>query len=89
MKLELVKEKEGVKVYQGNNCRIYYGEENKVFGDNNTNPKELIYLLKGELEVTIEDKIKLFKAPEKIEIEANTYHKLEAKTNVIFEVYTK
>lgn len=89
MKLELIKEKEGVKVYLGNNCRIYYGEKDKVFGDNNTNPEELIYLIQGELEVTIEEDVLLLKAPAKIQIEKETYHKLESKTDVIFEVYVK
>lgn len=87
MKLNLIKEKDYVKVYKGNNCKIYYGKKYGVFGNNDKNPNELIYLISGKLEVTIEDKIEIIISPSKFEVPEKTFHKLVALTDVIFEVY--
>ncbi len=88
MKLKFIKNKNGFKSYQANNFKIYYGVKNSTVGDNQENPTENIYLVKGELKITIGDKTKIIKAPEKIKIPGRTYHQLTALSKeVIFLVF--
>ena len=43
---------------------------------------EILYLVKGEAELTIGEETKIIKAPIKIEIPENTYHKLIALSDI-------
>ena len=43
---------------------------------------EILYLVKGEVELTIGDESKVVKAPLKIEIPPNIYHKLVALSDI-------
>jgi len=87
MTLKFIKEKNGFKSYQANGFRIYYGEKGSVAGDNNISPAETIYLLSGEMEVIVDDKITKYIAPAEFEVPEKTYHKLESKTKTTFLLF--
>lgn len=89
--LKFIKEKNGFKSYQADAClpakqgfKIYYGEKGSVAGDNNINPAETIYLIDGEIEIAIKNKVENKKAPAEIVIPAKIYHKIKALTDVSF-----
>ncbi len=90
--LKFIKEKNGFKSYQaedsmGREFKIYYGEKDAVAGDNNINPKETIYLIDGEVEIIINNKIETVKAPAEFQIPEKTYHKITALTDIKFLVF--
>jgi len=94
--IKFIKEKNGFKSYQTDAClparqgfKIYYGEKGSIAGDNNINPAETIYLISGEMEITVRDKTEIKTAPAEIKIPAKTYHKLKALTKVSFVVIDK
>ena len=44
---------------------------------------ETLYLVQGEVELTIENETELMKAPAKVRIEEGIYHKLVALTDIV------
>jgi quercetin dioxygenase-like cupin family protein len=89
MTLKFIKEKNGFKSYQADGFRIYYGERGSVVGDNNINPAETIYLIKGRMKVTIENRIVTYSAPDEFKVPAKTYHKLLSLTKTSFLVFVR
>lgn len=87
MKIKLIKENEKGKVYQADGFKIFYRNKDTVSGDNSENKEELIYLITGSAKVTLKDSTRIANAPEKIEFPANTYHKIEATTDISFILY--
>ncbi len=85
--LEFIKEKNGFKSYQAKGFKIYYGEKDAVAGDNNINPKETIYLIDGEVEIIINNKVGTVKAPAEFQVPEKTYHKITALTDIKFLVF--
>lgn len=76
--MELVKENEKGKTFQADDFKILYRNKGSVSGDNNVNVHEVLYLVSGSVEITVEGKVWVAQAPEKFEIPANTYHKILA-----------
>ncbi len=70
------------KTYQSDNFKIIYRNKGVILGNNSENKKELIYLINGSIKLTINDKTEVVKAPAKINIPANTYHKIEALNKI-------
>lgn len=66
---------------------VCYRKQGAVTGDNCENPKETIFLITGEAEVTVEEKTWIAKAPEKIEFPKKTYHKIEALSDLSFVLF--
>jgi mannose-6-phosphate isomerase-like protein (cupin superfamily) len=92
MKLDLIKENEKGKVYQGDGFKIVYRNKGAISGDNAENAQEILYFVTGKAEVTIENKTEIIEAPAKIEIPAKTYHKIIPQTDVsciLFETALK
>ncbi len=89
MTLKFIKEKNGFKSYQADGFRIYYGKSSSVAGDNNINPAETIYLVEGEMEVTIKDTTVLYSAPAEFKVPAKTYHKLLSLTKTSSLVFVR
>ncbi|MFH1694659.1 MAG: hypothetical protein ABH880_02815 [Patescibacteria group bacterium] len=85
--MELIKEDERGRVYQADNFKIFYRYKGTVSGDNSKNKKELIYLTTGSAKITLETNTRIAESPAKIEIPANTYHKIEALTDISFVLY--
>jgi mannose-6-phosphate isomerase class I len=87
MKIALIKDNESGKVYQTDNFKIYYRNKDTISGDNSKNKAEIIYLITGSAEITIEDKTWTADAPARIEIPAKTYHKIKALSDVSFVLF--
>ena len=89
MELKLLKENEKGKTYQAKNCKILYRNQGSIAGDNSVNPYELIYLITGKAEITLEYKTQIIEAPIKIEFPEKTYHKIKALTDISFVIFDK
>jgi hypothetical protein len=87
--MKLIKENSKGKTYQSDNFKILYKNKDSIAGDNKINPKEEIYFITGEAEITLENKIWKIKSPTKIEFPAKTYHKIKALTDISFIVFEK
>lgn len=87
--LKFIKDKNGFKSFQADDFKIYYGEKDSIAGDNDINPKELIYLIEGNMDVELAGESFKFIAPAEIKIPANTYHKIIALTKVSFLIFEK
>lgn len=87
MELELLRDADGFKSYAAEGFRIYYGKKDGIAGNNSINSKEIIYLIAGKVEVTIERSVEEILAPAKIEIPAKTYHKIKALTDTSFLLF--
>lgn len=83
MKLINILDNEKGTTYQADNFKILYRKAGSTSGDNDINVEEVMHLLQGNLELTIEDKVTVYEAPSVFKIPAKTYHKLEANTDVI------
>ena len=59
-----------------------FRKKGSISADHTHAENELIYLVKGEVELTIAEETKIVKAPVKFEIPPNIYHKLVALTDI-------
>ena len=82
--MKLINNNEKGKVYSGSDLKIFYRKNRSISGDNDVNSYEKIYLIKGEVELTIADKVRNITAPAEFEIPENTYHKIVALKDVVF-----
>lgn len=87
--MKLIKENQKWKTYQLNDYKICYRNKNSISGDNEIAPKEIIHLLSGSAEITIEEKAETYTSPSTIIIPEKTYHKIKAITDICFILYTK
>ena len=87
--MKLIKENEKGKTFQADDFKILYRNKDAIAGDNSENSEELIYLITGSAEVTVEETTNTVEAPAKIEIPAKTYHKIKALTNISFILFEK
>lgn len=62
---------------------VLYRKQGSVTGDNAENRAEVLYLVSGEARITCAERIYDAVSPARIIFEANTYHKIEALTDVI------
>ena len=60
-----------------------------VSGDHAHPDSEEIYLLSGEIEMTVGDEVRIINAPIKISIPANVPHKVTAQTDIVLLVNRK
>jgi len=85
--MKLIKETEKGKTYQTESCKILYRKKGSISGDNEINPKELIYLITGSAEITLKDKTWIVEAPAMIEFPAKTYHMIAAITDISLIIF--
>jgi mannose-6-phosphate isomerase-like protein (cupin superfamily) len=84
--LPLLKETEKGKDYQGEGFRVLYRHAGATSGDNDINQQELLYLVSGEAEITVNDVTTPVQAPSVVAIPATTYHKVYAVTDIVLIV---
>jgi len=87
--MDLIKEDNRGKVYQADDFKILYRNKDEVIGDNSENIDELIYFITGSVEITLKNKTWVVDSPTKIDISANTYHKIKALTDISFILFEK
>jgi hypothetical protein len=85
--MKLIKENEKGKTYQADGFKILYRYKDKIAGDNSKNVRELIYFVTGSAKITLENKTWVIESPAKVEFPANTYHKIEALTDINFILF--
>ncbi len=82
--LEELKKNIKKRVFDAEEFKIYYLNKWEVAWDNEVAPEELIYLISWKAEITILDKVEVVDKPTKVVIPKNTYHKIEALSDIVF-----
>ena len=82
--MKLIKQDDRGKVYQAEGFKVFYRNKGTTSGNNTENVEELICLISGSAEITLEDSTRTIEAPDEIMFPANTYHKIDAITDIIF-----
>lgn len=78
-----ISEFEGFVVYDCDNVYFFDGKKGSVASDHKHNYPDIVFLLKGEVELIIGNEKHHIKAPKKIIIPSKTYHKFTVLTDVI------
>ncbi len=81
-KLAILEQGEGYVAYDCDTCIYIKLEKDAVVADHQHSHKETVFLLEGEVEVTIVNETTIISAPSKLIIPGNTYHKFKALTEV-------
>jgi quercetin dioxygenase-like cupin family protein len=81
--VKIIEESEGVVAYDCD--KVYYVRLKKgaTLSDHTHGHQETVFLMEGEASMTIGDKTEVVKAPAKLVIPADTYHKFTAITDLI------
>lgn len=79
-----VKEDERWSNYTATGFQLFFRGAGTIAGDNDQNQYEHIYFISWEATITLKDEIEKITAPCEFIFPANTYHKIEAHTNIIF-----
>ncbi|MBT3230922.1 hypothetical protein HN358_04060 [Candidatus Uhrbacteria bacterium] len=85
--MKLIREDSDGQKYQADGFKLYYRNKGSISGDNENNPYEKVYLITGEAKVTIKNLDSIVQSPTYFEIPANTYHKIEAITEISFIIF--
>jgi mannose-6-phosphate isomerase-like protein (cupin superfamily) len=80
--MELLKENEKGSTYQADECKVLYRNKGSIAGDNSINVREILYFITGSAKITIEEKEWVVEAPMRVDFPANTYHKIEALSDI-------
>lgn len=81
--LKVIKSDERGIMYDCDKLNYLERKKGSVSADHSHKDREILYLIKGKAVLTVDDETKAIKAPARIEIEPNVYHKLEAATDII------
>lgn len=82
-KVKIIEESDGIIAYD---CDVIFYVRLKrgtVLSDHSHNHEETIFLMEGEAEAIIGEKTQVIKAPAKLVIPLNVYHKFTAITDLI------
>ena len=88
-KLRVIKSDERGTVYDCERTNFIVRKKGTVSSDHTHAEGEDIFLVEGEMELTVGKEIKRVKAPIKIEILPNVYHKIIAITDIRILYYYK
>lgn len=85
--MKLIKENKKGKTYQATDFKIAYRYKWTIAWDNAKNQKEIIYFISGKAKITLWDEAWEIQAPRQVIFPANTYHKIEALTDISFILF--
>lgn len=80
--IKITKEDERGIIYNCDKVGFIIRKKGTISADHTHEEAEALYLVNGEVEITVENETALMKAPSKILIEKNVYHKLIALTDI-------
>lgn len=80
--LKILKEDERGIIYSCDKVNLIIRKVGSICANHVHEVPEILYLTKGEIELTIGEETKTVKAPIKISIESNIYHKLVALSDI-------
>lgn len=81
-KIKIFKKDERGTIYECGKARYIIRKKGTVSADHTHKVSEVLFLLEGKVKLTIDNKTKIVKAPAKIEIPSNIYHKLLALSDI-------
>ena len=82
-KVKIIEKTKGCTAYD---CDVAYYinlKKGEVVSDHIHDSSETLFLMQGEAEMTIGDKMEKIKAPSRLTIPSNKYHKFKALTDLI------
>ena len=82
-KLKIIKSSDKGKIYECGKFNIIKRKKGTVSADHAHKEQEKLYLLDGNIELTIGNETKIIEIPSKIEIKPNEYHKIVAISDII------
>ncbi len=85
-KIKIIKSDERGIIYDCGNSSFITRKKGTISADHAHEDPEIIYLVKGEIELTIGDEIKIVKAPMMFKINSNVYHKVVSLTDIDFVI---
>ena len=80
--LDILKEDERGKIYDCGNFKLIIRKKNSVSADHVHDKNEILFLIEGKIELTVNNETKIVEAPIKISIPNETYHKIKALTDI-------
>ena len=80
--LPIIKKDEKGKIYDCGEFKFIIRKKDSISADHTHDKDEILILIDGEIELTINDEIKIIRTPVKIEIPKNTYHKVRALRDI-------
>lgn len=80
-KLQILKEDERGRIYGGRGFMLVCRNKGSVSAEHSHPEEERILLVEGEIELTTDKDAQIVKAPAKIEIEGDVYHRVVGLTD--------
>ena len=84
--IKIIKSDERGIIYDCGNSSFITRKKGTIGADHTHEDQEIIYLVKGEIELTIGDETKIVKAPIMFKINSNVYHKVVALSDIDFVI---
>lgn len=84
--IKIIKSDERGIIYDCGNSSFITRKKGTIGANHTHEDQEIIYLVKGEIELTIGDETKIVKAPIMFKINSNVYHKVVALTDIDFVI---
>lgn len=81
-KISIIKSDERGVIYDCGKSRFIFRKEGTVSANHKHEDPEVVYLVKGEVELTIDNETQIVKAPIMFKMDSNIYHKLVALTDI-------
>lgn len=81
-KIKIIKSDERGIIYDCGNSSFITRKNGTISADHKHEDPEIVYLIKGEVELTIGDETRIIKAPVMFKTDSNIYHKLVALTDI-------
>ena len=80
--LSIIKSDERGIIYDCDVVKLIVRHKGSIGADHFHEQEEILYLIEGEIEMTVGEEVKNIKAPVKIEITAGLYHKVVALSEI-------
>ena len=84
--IKIIKSDERGIIYDCGNSSFITRKKGTIGANHTHEDQEIIYLVKGEIELTVGDETKIVKAPIMFKINSNVYHKVVALTDIDFVI---
>lgn len=84
--IKIIKSDERGIIYDCGKSSFMTRKKGTIGADHTHEDPEIIYLVKGEIELTIGDETQVVKAPIMFKIDSNIYHKVVALTDIDFVI---
>ncbi|NOQ55430.1 MAG: cupin domain-containing protein [Nanohaloarchaea archaeon] len=80
--IKIIKKDERGTIYDCGKSSFISRKKGTISANHKHEDPEIVYLIKGEIELTIGDETKIVNAPVMFKTDSNVYHKLVALTNI-------